>query len=144
MGNSNTNVKYSGSALPGNAETVVLFDTAISVDGVNLTTAALRAASRGYAMGAGHFAKCGIKRFVARFVNDQAFTINAYVSKDRGANWTKIYTAAVSASAANSENVYDFLVEGFMDWKLELVNGATPQTSFTCSMAMTDERGLAA
>lgn len=140
----NTQVKYTGAALPGNAETVILFDTAISVDGVNLTTAALRAAARGFAMSKGHFQKMGGKRFVLRLVNDAAGTLNVYKSDDRGANWNKIYTVAVAASAANSENVYDVLIEGLYDWKVEWVNGATPQTSWEPSMEISDERGLAA
>lgn len=140
----NTQLKYVGSALPGNAETVIMFDTAVSLDGVNLTTAALRAASRGFAMSKGHFARYGGKRFILRVTNDQTATLNVYRSSDRGVTWTKIYTVAVAASAANSENVYDVLIEGQPDWKVEWVNGANPQTSFTVSMEVTDERGLAA
>lgn len=139
-----TNVKYGGAALPGISATIVLFDTTISLDGVTLSSAALRAASRGYAFARDWFAAKGIKRFLVRFTNDQTFTLNAYRSDDRGVTWTKIYTASVTASAANSENAYDFLVQGQRDWKLELVNGGTAQTSFTCSMALSTERALAA
>lgn len=140
----NVQLKYAGAALPGNAETVIFFDTAISVDGVNLTTAALRAAARGYAMAKGHCAQYGLKRFILRLVNDQAGTLNIYRSSDRGVTWTKIYTAAVAASAANSENVYDVLVEGLPDFKVEWVNGAVAQTTWFPSMELTDERGVAA
>lgn len=140
----NTQLKYVGAALPGNAEVVILFDTTISVDGVTLSSAALRAASRGFAMSKGHLARYGIKRFVVRLVNDQAGTINGYRSADRGVTWTKIYTAAVAASAANSENVYDFLVEGFPDCKFDWTNGAVAQGTFFPSLELTDERGVAA
>ena len=73
-------------------------------------------------------------------INDQAGTLNAYSSVDRGTNWTKIYTAAVAASAANSESPYDFLIEPYADWKLEWVNGATPQTTFRPAMALQGQR----
>lgn len=150
-----TQVRYAAAALPGNAETVVFFDTTISLNVVSpsattsmgkvlIDSAAKRALSTGYAMPKGFFSSMGIKRFLLRLVNDQSGTLNAYRSDDRGAAWTKIYTVAVAASAANSENVHDVLVEGFPDFKLEWVNGATPQTTFKVSMEMVDERGLAA
>lgn len=122
MSAENVKVKYVGSALPGNAETVVLFTT------VNT------------GMGANFMSIASLNRLYMTLINDQAGTLNAYSSENRGTSWTKIYTAAVAASAANSESPYDFLVEPYADWKLEWVNGATPQTTFRPAMALQGQR----
>lgn len=123
MAAENVKVKYVGSALPGNAETVVLFSTT---------------ANSG--MGAAFIASAQLNRFYMTLINDQAGTLNAYSSENRGTTWTKIYTSAVAASAANSESPYDFLIEPYSDWKLEWVNGATPQTTFRPAMALQGQR----
>ena len=128
---------YTGAALPGNAATVVLLATApTSGSGTGVIA---------YPADSGHqFQKMGIRRVALSLTNDQAGTINEYQSLDRGATWVKIFTAAVAASAANSENQYDFWVEPYQDWKLEWVNGATPQTTFIPNMVGTGQRNPAA
>ena len=127
---------YTGSALPGNAETVVL-----------LATAPTSGVLTGVIGGAGNmgnfFPNARIERVLLSLTNDQAGTLNEYQSFDRGATWTKIFTTAVAASAANSENQYDFLVEPYGDWKLEWVNGAAPQTTFKVNLAGTEQRPVA-
>ena len=107
--------KYTGSALPGNGEVVSFFDTT----------------NTGYG---GNFCDTnGIARIMVRLVNDNAGTLTFESSEDRGTSWRTRSTNAVAASAANSENVYDFLVEGLPDVRVRWTNGATPQGTFVVS-----------
>lgn len=117
--------KYTGSALPGNAEVVTFLDS---------TTAGFP----------GNFGDTfGLARIIVRLVNDQSGTLTLEVSTNRGTSWTTISTNAVSASAANSENAYDFLIEGLADIRIKWTNGATPQTTFIPSIAGTSQRHIA-
>lgn len=116
-------VKYTGSALPGNAETVVLFSTVAAFPGAQ------------------YLAQRGLERFVLSLVNDQAGTLKAFFSDNRGVSWTQIDNVAVAIAPANEDQVYDFGgLPAFQDWKLEWLNGATPQTSFKPNMYLTTER----
>jgi len=118
----NTQVKYTGSALPGNAEVVTLYATSDATTGGRF------------------FANVGVKRFALALVNDAAGTLASQSSED-GITWTTISSDAVAASAANAENIYDFWVEPYYHWRLRWTNGATPQTSWRVAMVMSDERG---
>lgn len=128
--------KYTGSALPGNAEVVVLFATAP-------TYTAGVSDNRGFAI-ANFLQQAGVHRVLVDLTNDQAGTLKAYQSNDRGVTWTQVTAdTAVAASAANSENMYDFLVEPYSDWKVTWTNGATPQTTFTVNITGTAPRVIA-
>lgn len=85
----------------------------------------------------------GIKRFVLDLEHSHACTLNWYRSADRGTNWIQLGTEILAAPAASSTTIRDFLVEGYPDWKLELVNGGTAQSPFDVNMVLTDERGIA-
>ena len=116
-------IKYVGTALPGNVEVVTLFDTVASGWGANA------------------FSTLEVSRIYVALVNSQAGTLKEYKSLDRGVTWTQIDPdRAVAAVAANSENGYDYLVAPYQDWKLTWTNGATPQTLFSASIAATDQR----
>lgn len=117
-------IKYTGSALPGNAEVVTIFNTY----------------SSGWAQNA--FQMMGIRRVVVEVNNDQSGTLNMYKSSN-GTTWVKVDTAAVSAAAANSTNINDYFVEPYGWWKLEWVNGATPQTAFDVNINGTGQRNIA-
>lgn len=119
--------KYTGSALPGNAEVVSFFDTTVANGG----------------MGANWCDTNGVARILVRLINSQAGTLTMEVSTDRGSNWTTISTNAVAISSANSENDYDFLVEGLPDVRIRWTNGATPQTVFVPIIVGTDLRHIA-
>lgn len=121
MSAENVKVKYQGTALPGNAEVVSIFDT-----------------TKG--MGADFMAMTGLNRLYLTLINSQAGTLKSWSSEDRGTNWTQVSSTAVAASAANSENPYDYLVEPYSDWKLEWTNGATPQTVFRVAAALQGQR----
>lgn len=124
MSAENVRVRYTGSALPGNAEVVSIFDTTAG----------------GGQMGAAFMATAGLNRLYVTFINNQAGTLKSYSSEDRGATWTQISSTAVAASAASSENPYDYLIESYADWKLEWTNGATPQTVFRVAAALQGQR----
>lgn len=127
---------YTGSALPGNGEVVVLLATA-PTSGV--TTGVIG----GSASQGNYFQGVNIRRVLVGLINDQAGTLKEYMSTDRGVTWTQISSTAVAAIAANSQNIYDFLVEHYPDWKLTWTNGATPQTAFSPNIAGTDQRVVA-
>lgn len=128
-------LKYTGSALPGNAEVVSLFDT------VNMFPS-MASALPGFHM----------KRLQLDILHDQAGTLKWYKTQSRGLTsvtgagssattvWLQIGTLAVAAPAANTTDTFDFLVEEYADFKLEWTNGATPQTVFSVDVALSDER----
>jgi hypothetical protein len=106
-----TRCKYTGSALPGNAETVVLF-----------STAALPMANWGPTN--------GIHSYHFNIKHDQSGTVKGYKSVNRGTSWIQFYdSGAIAAPTYTTADVV--LVEGLADFKFEWVNGASPQTAFT-------------
>jgi len=125
---STARITYTGVALPGNGVTVVLFDTTVAFPG------------------ASYLAQWGMKRIVVDLAHDQAGTLKAYKSNTRltapGATpvWVQIENLAVAAPAANTSDVYDRLIEEFADYKLEWLNGATPQTLWQPDVALSSER----
>ena len=115
--------RYSGSALPGNAETVVLFSTVVAFPGKDFHTYA------------------DIARIIIDIKHDQAGTMKAYRSQDRGVTWNQMYdSGSVAAPAATSSTIRDLAIEPYMDWKVEWLNGAAPQTTFIVDMALVIER----
>ena len=127
--------KYMGSALPGNAETVTLFTTA--------PTGTAPFATYGAFLGANMLDSSGISRIMVRLQNDQAGTLKAYKSNDRGVTWVRVEAdVAVAAAAANAENIHDYLVEGYADWRLDWTNGATPQTTFRPDISGVGQRHI--
>lgn len=122
----NIKVKYGGSALPGNAETVNIFSTVVAFPGANMIQS------------------MEIHRFYLGIVNDQAGTLKAYKSSNRGVTWTQIDSQAVAAAAGSAENRSDWLIDPYADWKLDWLNGATPQTTFLVDAALQGERTVGA
>lgn len=106
-----TRAKYTGSALPGNAETVVLFSTAAACPMANWGP-----------MNNIHSYHYDIK-------HDQAGTVKGYKSSNRGTSWVQFYDSD-SLTAPTYTSTAVVLVEGLADFKFEWVNGATPQTAF--------------
>jgi hypothetical protein len=128
-----TKFKYVDTALPTGANTVTLFTTA--------PTGTAPFATLGAFMGANGFDSMHIARIHVGIVNDQTGTLKAYQSLDRGVTWTRVVAdTAVAVVAANSENEYDYLVEGFADWRLDWTNGGSNQTTFKVRIAGTSQR----
>lgn len=116
--------RYGGSALPGNAETVVLFSTVTAFPAKSMA------------------AMIGIARLIIDIKHDQSGTMKAYRSQNRGVTWNQFYdSGAIAAPAATSSTIRDIAIEPYMDVKVEWLNGATPQTTFIVDMALVEERG---
>lgn len=115
--------KYIGSALPGNAETVNIFSSVVALNGKRMAQGA------------------GLHRLIVDIKHDQTGTMKFYVSANRGVTWDQIYDSGViAAPAATSSTIRDFAFEPYDDFKLDWLNGATPQTTFNVRVALTDER----
>lgn len=129
---------YTGSALPGNAEVVVLLATAA-------TSGSMSGVIGPPPNGVGNYSQTyNVHRVVVDITNDQTGTIKIYQSMNRGSTWVRAYDdIAVAAPAANSTNSYDILVEPFADWKIEWTNGAAPQTTWRVNLTSTSQRVVA-
>lgn len=130
MSDAQVGFKYTGTALPTGASVVVVFATAPPSAGV------AGAFTFGNAL-----QQLGIRRIMLAVDNDQAGTLKAYQSKDRGVTWTRVGgDVAVAAASSNSDNVLDFLVEEYADWKVEWTNGGVDQTKFNMNIVGTGQR----
>lgn len=118
-----TQAKYTGSALPGNAEVVDLFDS----------TVAFPYAAKALVM-------AGISRIRVSLKNDQAGTLALFRSPDRGTTWLQIDSDAIAAAAATAENVMDYVVEGYEDVRIRWTNGVAAQTTFNPVVALITNR----
>lgn len=119
---SNIAVKYTGSTPGADANTYPLFTTVQA------------------GMGSYFFSLARIARFELKLIHDQQVTLKWYRSDDRGSNWTQVGEETLAGLAAKNEDVRDYLVEGEKDWKLDLVNGGSAQTTWDIKMAMTGQR----
>lgn len=118
--------KYMGTALPSvNGTTYPLFSTVTAFPMAN------------------GFQSMGFNRLELTIYNDQSGTIKAYQSPDRGITWIQVQ-ADQAVSAANKENFFDWLVESYADFKVDWVQGATPQMAFSPNFAaVLGERNVA-
>lgn len=85
----------------------------------------------------------GIKRVVCDIAHSHDFTYNWYWSAD-GATWNQIDTQA-APFVAGETSIMDILVEPYGDvyWKLEVLNGATLQTTWAVRLALSTDRATA-
>lgn len=86
------------------------------------------------------FALMGVKKLTLVLKCNQAGTLKAYESTDRGTNWRQIDEIAVAAPAANASYATDYSVEGLADFKLDWVNGGTIQSPWDVSMSLSEQR----
>ena len=117
-----TRAKYTGTALPTDSDTFVLFTTVETGKGANF------------------FAMLGVERFSVNIKNSHAGTIKTYKSMDRGTNWLQVSANAVGVPSASDENVAEYLVGSYIDWKVSWVNGGTTQTTFGIDMSLHTDR----
>ena len=120
---SHSRVKYNGTALPIDATTETLFSTVAA-----------------FVTSQSAFAMMGVHRVVVRLKNDQAGTLKTYRSVDRGTNWSQVSQTSVAAAAATASNDYDFLVEGYLDFKIDWLNGGVTQTTFAPDISLITDR----
>ncbi len=85
----------------------------------------------------------GAKRLFVTIDNPQSATLKFYRSIDRGTNWVQVGGDFAVTSSATDVATFDGLIEGFPDFKLDLVNGGSAQTGMTVSIALTGERSPA-
>lgn len=103
---------------------------------IGLPTAALSAPAGGAtvelfnsvtAFGAGVLSFLPLKRIQFSAEHDQTFVLNGYRSTNGGTNWDQTFTQSLPVVANTIAGPIDVLIDGFSDFKLEAVNGGTPQ-----------------
>lgn len=112
-----TRITYSGPALPGNAESVVLFSS---------TTAFGKRAATHY--------RCFW--FDVAIQTDEAAgtqTVRLEKSADGGTTWVTVGTPTAVGDGHTSE---EFFVSPYQDWRIVYLNGSTPQTLFAVDMVI--------
>jgi hypothetical protein len=85
----------------------------------------------------------GLKRLFVTIDHPEAATLKFYRSMDRGANWVQVGGDFAITASATDVSTFDGLIEGFPDFKLDLVNGGSAQTGMTVTIALTGERAAA-
>lgn len=111
-----TNVRYTGPALPGNAEEIVLFSS--------VTAFGLDAAP--------HYQTSWVDVSISLDENTDN-TVELQKSAD-GSTWITVATATISD--ANASNEASFFVAPHRNWRLLYTNGTTPQTAFMCEIVL--------
>lgn len=83
------------------------------------------------AFGAKQIRHLPIRRVSFYAEHDQNFTLLAEVSSDGGTNWDVYESRTVNAPAANNiSGPFDYLIDGFEDFRLRLTNGGSDQTTW--------------
>ena len=122
---SDSTIDVSGVAPGADSDTDVMFTT---VDGQ---------------IGRNYFPNNGIRRANVVIVHNEACTLTWYRSVDGGTNWIQLGTQALTGSATESNEV-DIKVEGERDWKLEVTNGGSAQTTWSALLTLVTTRQNAA
>ena len=120
-----TRIKYTGTALPGNAESITMLDTTTN------------------GMWKGFIQHSCWARVAVDIHNSHSGTLDLYKLEADEVTWEKISTTAVAAASADSSNQYDFWIEPYLGVRIIWVNGATPQTAFDIDMVATSDRSIA-
>lgn len=83
----------------------------------------------------GTLAAHDITRIIFAVNSNQAGTLKAYFSVDKGANYTLYSSTAVAAySSPAAAGPYDFAVDLYPDFKLVWTNGGSAQTTWRVSI----------
>ncbi len=85
----------------------------------------------------------GQKRYVLRLSYARDCTVNWQQSNDRGTNWYPVGTQALTAAAPGTaqSTTIDVAVEGFQDFRVQLVNAGTAQgAGFTVDQSLDTDR----
>lgn len=115
-----TKVPYTGSALPGNAEAIVLFSST--------TAFGARAAP--------HY-RCFWFDVALLVDQNAANTLQLQKSANGGTTWVNAEPAVtINSGTAGGNSVTDFFVSPYADWRVVYTNGATPQTTFQVDMVI--------
>ena len=113
-------LKYTGTALPTDSNTVVLFDsTAVLTDNKFKHWLTMT----------------GLRWFKYSIWNSHAGTVNFYESVDGGTSW-RLWDSDTVAASPTEAATESRLVEGKADVKVEWVNGGTTQTVFDIHLSL--------
>lgn len=126
-----SNIKYVGTTPGADTNTYVLLATILPAAPTNVMNAQWPQ---------NFFGLNGINKVSVTLKCNQAGTINAYESTDRGVNWRQIDTNAVAAPASSAVVLLEYLVEGLLDFKLEWANGSSAQSPFDVLISLQDSR----
>lgn len=115
-----TYVPYKGSALPGNAEEIVLFSSTVAFG-----------------------SKCA-PHYNCHFVDVEITTdeaagtqqVSLEKSNDGGTNWILVGTAT---AVGDGNTAKSFLVAAYQDFRIVYLNGSTPQTLFAADLVIDHE-----
>jgi hypothetical protein len=79
-----------------------------------------------------------ISRVIFSLNNNQAGTIRAYRSTNKGTNWDQVGGDIVVAAAPATDinGPYDFLTDAHPDFRISWINGGTAQTTWRPSITM--------
>lgn len=118
-----THVPYRGTALPGNAEVITLFNSVLS-----------------FALNAAPHMQVNWVDIAIRFDQNANNTVALQKSTD-GTNWTTVETRTISNLGDGSDpNALSFFVGVYSNFRIIYTNGATPQTVFAVDLSLADER----
>ena len=111
-----TRITYDGSALPGNAEEVVLFSSTRAFGPRSAT----------------HYSCYWFDVALQTDANaDNGLQLQK--SADGGATWTDVDSAV---TVGTGHTLAEFFVSPYADWRVVYTNGATPQTEFAVDMVI--------
>lgn len=117
--------RYTGSVPGADASTYPIFNSVTAFTGASMAQ------------------NNGLKRLFVTIDNPQSATLKFYRSNDRGTNWVQVGGDYAITSSATDVSTFDGLIEGFPDFKLDLVNGGSAQTGMTVTIALTGDRSAA-
>ena len=112
-----TYVPYKGSALPGNAESIVLFSSTVAFGP--------RAAQ--------HYRCFWVD---VAFTTDEAAgtqTVTLERSNDGGTTWIAV---AAGTAVGDGQTLAEFFVSPYQDFRIVYLNGSTPQTLFAVDLVI--------
>ncbi len=112
-----TRVTYTGSALPGNAESVVLFSSTVAFG----------------ARAAPHYRCFWVDVAIQADQAAGTQTVRLEKSVDGGTNWITVGTPTAVASGHTSK---EFFVSPYQDFRIVYLNGTTPQTAFAVDLVI--------
>ncbi len=126
MSSPTIDIKVTGLAAPGGAATQTILNTFTGGWPIN------------------HFVVNGIKRCVCNIAHSHDFTFKWYKSLD-GTTWDQISEQAITFSATATASI-DINVEaiGSRYFKLDVLNGASAQTTWRPSLVLNTDRAAAA
>jgi len=119
------NFRYTGSVPGADSNTYNIFSSVVAFTGASMAQ------------------NNGLKRLFVTIDNPQSATLKFYRSNDRGTNWVQVGGDFAITASATDVSTFDGLIEGFPDFKLDLVNGGSAQTGMTVTIALTGERAAA-